>query len=308
MELISWVTFFVLLIGLLWFDLAHVNKKSHVIGTREALMQSAFWIVIALLFGGFVWFTHGHDAAFQYYNAYLVEKLLSVDNLAVFVMIFTYFRTPAEYQHRVLYLGIISALVMRGIFLGAGVVLVSKFHWILYLFGAFLVYSGIKLCFASDDEAEEIQENAVVKGLRKIFPVYDYYDGLNFTKFINGVLHLTPLAIVLVMIETSDILFAFDSIPAVLSVSQNMFVVFTSNMFALLGLRSLYFALASMMDNFCYLKYGISIVLSFIGLKMLIADFVHIETWLSLVITVLILSTSVIASLIKPAKSEEPII
>lgn len=306
MEFMSWLIFGVVVTGLLVFDLVFVNKKPHAIETKEALVQSAFWVLMAVLFGVFVFATHGSVAGYEYLTAYIVEKSLSVDNLFVFLLIFQYFKTPAEYHHRVLYWGILSAILLRAFFLGTGVALINIFWPSLLIMGAVLVFMGVRMLMhaGQDDDEEDITENAVVTWVRKVFPTTEEYNGTNFTKVINGVKHLTPLALALVMIETSDILFAFDSIPAVLSISQNMFVVYASNIFAIMGLRSLYFALASVVDKFCYLQYGISIVLVFIGLKLLTGHFLHIETWVSLLITCSLLGGSVIASIVKPPVKE----
>ena len=312
--MLIWIGFFVFVAVLLALDLGVFNRKDHVFSFKEALGWSAVWITISCIFGGWVWYHFGPELGSQWFTAYVLEKSLSVDNLFVISLIFTFFATPAKYQHRALFWGIIGAIVFRGIFILGGVAIVTHFKWILYLFGAFLVYSGGKIIFTNEEEAE-IEENGVVKWFKKHFNVYPNYDGHNFfTKVKAGYKGLGPtgyvkknakhiptlLFIVLLMVETTDILFAVDSIPAALGVSKNAFILYSSNIMAVLGLRALYFVLLSIMDKFWLLKYGIGIVLAFIGVKMLGEHWIHISSNLSLFVTLGLLVGSIIFSYIIP--------
>lgn len=313
--MLLWIGFFVFVGILLALDLGVFNRKDHVFSTKEALMWSLVWITISCIFGGWVWYHFGSELGSQWFTAYVLEKSLSVDNLFVISLIFTFFSTPAKYQHRALFWGIIGAIVFRGIFILTGVAIVNQFAWILYLFGAFLIYSGIKIIF-SDDDNPEVEENAVVKWFKRNFNIYPNYDGHNFFKK-ESIVRLyqgkrereiknkdviiyvpTLLFIVLLMIETTDIIFAVDSIPAALGVSKNAFILYSSNIMAVLGLRALYFVLLSIMDKFWMLKYGIGLVLTFIGVKMLGEHWIHISSNISLIITLSILSLSILLSLV----------
>lgn len=271
---------------------------------REALSWSAVWISLAFAFNIGVYFLKGPDSALEFLAGYLLEESLSVDNLFVFLLVFSYFKVPSDYQHKVLFWGIIGALVMRALFIGLGTVLIAQFHWILYLFGVFLVITGIRMAFDKGDEVNP-ENNILVKIFRKFFPVKDTYHGSDFFVIENGRRYATLLFIVLIIVEATDILFAVDSIPAVFAVTQDPFIVYTSNIFAILGLRSLYFALAGIMNLFHYLKFGLSIILSFIGVKMLIMDIYKIPIGLALGFVVFVLIASIIASKIWPQEESE---
>jgi tellurite resistance protein TerC len=272
---------------------------------KEALIWSAVWIGVALLFNVGVYFMKGKELAVQFLAGYLLEKSLSVDNLFVFLLIFNYFHLPTKYQHEVLFWGIIGALVFRAIFIVCGLGLLHYFSWMIYVFGAFLVWTGVKLAFEKDKKVEP-ENNVFVKMFRRFFPLTnDYHDGKFFVR-IDGVLHATPLIVILLVVESTDIVFAVDSIPAVLAISRDAFIIYTSNVFAILGLRALYFALAQLMKLFHHLHYGLSLILVLIGIKMIVAHFVHIPTVVTLGTIFLILTVSVVASLIWPQREEAP--
>lgn len=298
-----WVAFGIMIFILLALDIAVFNRKSHEIKLKEAVLWSAFWITLALLFNVVVYAFYGHESALQFLTAYLVEKSLSMDNLFVFLMIFSFFKVPHKYQHKVLFWGIIGALVMRLFFIYAGITLINKFHWIIYIFGAMLIYSGIKML--KDKETEILPEkNRVLKLFRKFMPTTSkYHDGHFFVR-LDGILHATPLFVVMIVIETSDLIFAVDSIPAVLAISNDTFIVYTSNIMAILGLRALFFALAGVMNIFEYLHYGLSAILIFVGVKMVVADIYKISIFASLGIIFSILCLSIIASVIDSRKKE----
>ncbi len=302
--MLIWIGFFVFVAVLLALDLGVFNRKDHVFSFKEALGQSAVWITISCIFGGWVWYQFGPELGSQWFTAYVLEKSLSVDNLFVISLIFTFFATPAKYQHRALFWGIIGAIVFRGIFILGGVAIVTHFKWILYLFGAFLIYSGGKIIFTNEEEAE-IKENGIVKWFKKHFNIYPDYFGHDFFIYSTTYFKRVPtlLFIVLLMIETTDIIFAVDSIPAALGVSKDAFILYSSNIMAVLGLRALYFVLLSIMDKFWLLKYGIGIVLAFIGVKMLGEHWIHISSNLSLFITLGLLSGSIALSYIFPQKN-----
>jgi tellurite resistance protein TerC len=300
-----WAGFNLFIITLLLIDLGIFNRKSHEVKTKEALTWTGIWISIALLFNLGIYFWKGQEKAMEFLAGYLIEKSLSVDNLFVFLMIFTFFKVPKIHQHKVLYWGIFGALIMRAVMIGTGAALVSAFHWVLYIFGALLVYTGIKMAFQKEDEGFKPGENPVVRAFKRFLPVTADYQADRFFVRNNGILMATPLFITLIMIETSDLIFAVDSIPAIFGVSADPFIIYTSNVFAILGLRSLFFALASVMDRFHYLKYGLSVVLVFIGTKMLIADLFRIPIAAALCIVVAILAGSVVISLLKPESKKE---
>lgn len=281
---------------MLALDLGVFHRRAHGVRFREALAWSAMWIALAGSFAVLVYFWHGRTPSLEFVTGYVIELSLSVDNLFVFLLIFRYFRVPAEQQHKVLFWGILGALVMRAIFILAGVGLIRRFHWIIYLFGALLVYSGIK--FLRQENANiHPEKNPVLRIFRRLMPVTkDYVDGKFFVR--QRGLYATPLLVALLVVETSDLLFAVDSIPAILAITLNTFIVYTSNVFAILGLRSMYFALATMMDVFHYLHYGLSVVLIFIGAKMLISHYYEIPTVVALLTVVLVLGISVGASLL----------
>jgi tellurite resistance protein TerC len=298
---LGWIGFASIVLFLLFLDLWVLNRKAHTIGIREALWTSLGWFVVALIFNAGVYFTMGSEKAVSFFAGYLMERALSVDNLFVFLLIFSYFKVPSQYQHRVLFWGIFGALVMRAVFIAAGISLIHYFDWIIYVFGAFLIYTAFKL--VSDTEKEiEPEKNPVIKLFRKFMPVSKKYVQGKF--FVRNKLGLvaTPLFIVMIVIETSDVVFAVDSIPAILAITTDPFIVYTSNVFAILGLRALYFAIAGLMQLFYYLNYGLSVILAFIGVKMLSTHFVHIPISVSLGVIVSTLAFSILASVIWPKK------
>jgi len=304
-----WILFNVFVIGLLLLDLLVLNRRAHAVKLGEALGWSAFWITLSLSFNYLVYRTMGHEAGMQWLTGYLIEKALSVDNLFVFLLIFTYFKVPAEYQHRILFWGVLGALVLRGLFIVAGAALLAKFHFLLYILGAFLVYTGVRMALSGGADPEiDPHNNPIVRWLSRRLPITRQLDGGRFFTTRDGVRFATPLLVVLVMVETTDVVFAADSIPAILAITRDTFVVYTSNVFALLGLRALYFALASLMTLFHYLSYGLALILIFIGGKLLAEDLLreHFNLVLpmpvSLGIVGVLLLGSVGASLLWPKK------
>jgi len=299
-----YVFFTVAIIALLLVDLGLFQRKERDIKIKEALGWSAAWITLALLFNVGLFFWHGKEASLQFLTGYLIELTLSVDNLFVFVLIFMYFRVPTQYQHKVLFWGIIGAQVMRGLLIGLGVALIWKFHWILYLFGIFLVFTGVKMGF--QDEAAEIspERNILVRIFRKFMPITAGYHGSRFFVKLDGRRYATLLFVVVLVVETTDLLFALDSIPAIFAITTDPFIVYTSNIFAILGLRSLYFALAGLMNLFHYLKIGLAVVLTFVGTKMLLAEVFPIPILLTLLVVGGVILLSVLASLIWPKREE----
>ncbi len=312
-NLIFWVLFVVFVLAMLALDLGVFNRKAHVVHFKEAVGWTIFWVSLAGLFAVLLlqWghlMTGDHSRpnsqlSLEFVTGYLIEESLSVDNLFVFLLIFRYFKVPPEQQHRVLFWGIIGALVMRAIFIIAGVSLIHRFDWITYIFGAFLVYMGVRLFFQKEDE-QQMERSPMVRFFQKHMRLTKNYEGGKFWVMRNGVRLFTPLMLVLLVVEASDVIFATDSIPAILAITQDAFVVFTSNVFAILGLRSLYFALAGMMKTFHLLHYGLSIILTFIGVKMLGAHWYKIPTIAALGVIVAVLAMSVAASLIFPPKAE----
>jgi tellurite resistance protein TerC len=300
--LLFWILFNLFVVAMLVLDLGVLNRRSHRVGFREALIWSGVWIALAAGFAVFVFFWHGRTSMLEFVTGYVVELSLSVDNLFVFLVIFRYFKVPDDHQHKVLFWGIVGALVMRGLFILAGVTLIRRFEWITYFFGALLVYSGIKLLRQGETEIHP-EKNPVLRLFRKLMPVTKDYVGGKFLVRNPG-LYATPLLVVLILIETTDVLFAVDSIPAVLAITLDAFIVYTSNVFAILGLRSMYFALAGMMDLFHFLHYGLSVVLMFVGVKMIAAHYFHIPTIWTLAVIVLVLGTSIVASLRHPKKKK----
>jgi len=303
--LVFWILFNLFVVAMLALDLGALNRRSHSVGCREALAWSGVWIALAAAFAVLVLFWQGRAQALQFVTGYVIELSLSVDNLFVFLVIFRYFKVPDEHQHKVLFAGIFGTLLMRGVFVLAGVGLIGRFSWITYAFGALLVYSGLKLLQQRGTEIHP-EKNPVLRLFRRVFPVTEeYVDGQFFTRrFVaeRSGLYATPLLVVLLVVETTDILLAVDSIPAVFAITLNAFIVYTSNVFAILGLRSMYFALAGMMDLFHYLHYGLSVVLIFVGLKMLGSHYVDIPTEWVLAIVLFVLAASVVASLVNPQK------
>ena len=286
---------------MLGLDLGVFHRRAHTVKFREALAWSAVWIALAVIFAVVVFFWHGRIPALEFVTGYVIELSLSVDNLFVFLLIFRFFQVPAVHQHKVLFWGILGALIMRAVFIAAGVGLIQRFHWIVYVFGAFLVYSGIKLFFQEEAEIHP-EKNPVLRLFRRFVPVTKDYEGDKFFVRRPG-LYATPLFVVLLVVETTDLLFAVDSIPAILAITRDAFIVYTSNVFAIMGLRSMYFALAGMMEMFRYLHYGLSLVLVFVGAKMLLSHYLEIPTPVALAAVAGVLAISVIASMANPKKA-----
>jgi tellurite resistance protein TerC len=283
---------------MLALDLGVFHRKAHEVSVREATVWSAVWIALAMTFNAFVYFTRGAEQGIQFFTGYVIEKSLSVDNIFVIALIFGFFAVPKLYQHRVLFWGILGALVMRAAFIAAGAALLERFHWILYVFGAFLLFTGIKMALHRNEEIHP-EHNPVLKLVRRMMPVTNDYEGPHFFMRKAGTLMATPLFLVLVLVETADLIFAVDSIPAIFAVTRDPFIVYTSNIFAILGLRSLYFVLAGVMDKFVYLKLGLSAILGFVGSKMLITEVYKIPATVSLLVVVAILALAVMASVLR---------
>lgn len=301
-ETLLLVVFSVFIVALLLLDLGVFQRKDREIKIREALGWSAVWISLALLFNVGVFFFQGREPALQFLTGYLIELSLSVDNLFVFLLIFLFFRVPAAYQHKVLFWGILGAQIMRGILIAIGVVLISHFHWILLIFGVFLVVTGLKMAFQKETAQVRPERNLVVRFFKKIMPVTPGYHGSKFFLKLEGKRYATLLFIVLIVVETTDLLFALDSIPAIFAITTDPFIVYTSNIFAILGLRSLYFALAGLMNLFHYLKIGLSVILIFVGIKMLVSDFLPIPISIALAVVAGVLLVSIVASVIWPTR------
>ncbi len=305
-EIYFWIVFNAFVILLLGLDLFVLHKDEHEIKIKEALLTSLFWIVLSLAFNVGIYFWKGQDAALEFLTAYLIEKSLSVDNLFVFILIFSFFKIPVKYQHKMLFWGVIGALVLRGIFIIVGVALIERFEFIIYILGAFLVYTGIKMALTQEQDVDP-EHNPLVNWVSKHLRMTKNAVGGKFFIKQNGKLYATPLFLVLIMIESTDVVFAADSIPAILAISKDPFIVYTSNVFALLGLRALYFALAGIMQLFHYLHYGLSLILVFIGVKLLISDFYHLDMRIALLVVGAILTISVVVSLMFPKpKGEMP--
>lgn len=300
----GWAIFNGAVILMLLLDLGVFNRKAKKVTVKAALYWTAFWIILSMAFNGWIFDNFGNEAGLDFFTGYILEKSLSVDNLFVFLLIFNYFKVPPHLQHRVLFLGILGALVLRGVFIYLGATLVQQFHWVLYIFGAFLVFSGFKLFFLDDDE-DQNPENAIVRAFRKRMRVTEEFVEEKFFVVKDGIRYATPLFLVLIAVETSDVLFAVDSIPAIFGVTQDPFIVYTSNVMAILGLRSLYFALAGLLEYFHYLNSGLALVLIFIGVKMLGESFFEIGDALELGVIALILLCSVLASILFPKKAEQ---
>ncbi|MGA2978304.1 MAG: TerC family protein [Terriglobales bacterium] len=296
--LVFWILFNLFVLAMLTLDLGVLNRPSQRVSFRQALAWSGVWIALAAAFAVLELFWHGRAQALQFVTGYVIELSLSADNLFIFLVIFRYFKVPDEHQHKVLFWGILGALLMRGVFILTGVGLIHRFSWITYAFGALLVYSGLKLLRQGESKIHP-EKNFVLRLFHRIFPVTREYVGGQFFTRREG-LYATPLLVALLVVETSDILLAVDSIPAVLAITLNAFIVYTSNVFAILGLRSMYFALSGMMDLFHYLHYGLSVVLILIGLKMLGSHYVHIPTEWALAIVLAVLGASILASLLNP--------
>jgi len=302
-----WVLFLAFVLAMLVLDLGVFHRKAEVIGFKKAMRWSAFWVSLAVGFALLVYLWRGQHSTLEFVTGYLIELSLSVDNLFVFLMLFAYFRVPGERQYKVLFWGIIGALVMRAAFIAAGVALIQTFRWIIYIFGAILIWSGFKLLRAEDRHVDP-EKNPVLRLFRRWMPVTEnYVDGKFFIRR-EGRSFATPLFVVLLVVETTDLMFAVDSIPAILAITQDPFIIYTSNVFAILGLRSLYFSLAGMMTMFHYLNYGLSIILIFVGMKMLASRFVHVPIVLALGVVAGVLAVSVIASLLFPRKQADKLV
>ena len=314
----KWVGFIAIIVTLMAFDLGILHKKHHEIGVSESLRLSAFYITLACLFGGWVWYDLGAQAGKEYYTAFFVEKSLSLDNVFVISLVFTFFAVPRMYQHKVLFWGIIGVIVLRGIMIGLGAVIVAKFSWILYIFAAFLIFTGIKMLFMpGEDETPDLSNNKALKWMKRRLPVTEDFHGDRFFVKLPDPENpkkkkrfYTPLFLCLVLVELADLVFAVDSVPAVFTITSNPYVVYTSNIFAILGLRALYFALAAIIHRFHYLKYALALVLVFIGSKVFIADLLGLEKFpaaISLGVTVGLIAGGIIVSLIKTAKPKPDI-
>jgi tellurite resistance protein TerC len=292
-----WIGFNFFVIVMLILDLGVFHRKSKVVSVKEALIWTCVWVFLAFLFNVFVYYQLGEEKAFEFFTGYLIEKSLSVDNIFVIILIFSFFNVPAAYQRKVLFWGIMGALVMRVCFILAGVELIHKFHWLIYIFGGFLIFTGIRILTQGDLKLNP-EKNPVVKFVRRIFRVTRDFEGDQFFIRRGKLLWATPLFVVVVLIEATDLIFAVDSIPAILAVSDDPFIVYTSNVFAILGLRSLYFALAGMEKYFTHLKYGLSAILIFVGVKMCIADYYKVPIEISLAFIILTLAVSVLSSMV----------
>ena len=295
-----WIGFNVFVLAMLALDLGVFHKKCHVVTFKESITWTAVWVTLAMIFNAWLWKTYGPQKGLEFFTGYVIEKSLSVDNVFVWAMLFTYFAVPPLYQHKILFWGVIGALIMRAgmIFLGAA--LITKFAWIIYIFGAFLILTGLKMIFKKEEEIHP-ENNPVVRWFKKFMPVTPDFRGEKFFVRENGIRMATPLFVVLILVEITDLIFAVDSIPAIFAVTKDPFIVYTSNVFAILGLRSLFFALSGVMDKFHYLKIGLGVVLTFVGVKMILAHTDYkIDTVASLGVIVAILTASVVASLVKP--------
>ncbi len=299
-----WVGFIAFVLAMLSLDLGVFNRTPHVVKPREALVWTGVWVGLALVFAGGLAVFANQQAALTFLTGYVIEESLSVDNIFVIVLIFQYFAVPAQYQHRVLFWGILGALVMRGLFIGVGAALLARFEWIIYIFGALLVVTGIRMAVKGDEEFDG-EQNPVVKFVRKVLPLTDGYRGKHFFSNENGKRHATPLLLVLVLVEATDLIFAIDSIPAIFGITRDPFLVFTSNIFAVMGLRSLFFLLAHVVTKFHLLKYGLAFILTFVGAKMLLESWIHIPILISLGVVIGVLAASIAASLVWPARKTE---
>jgi tellurite resistance protein TerC len=299
-----WVIFTIGVLVVLALDLGVFHRDDHTISVKEALIWSGIWTLLALIFNLGIWLVSGPQAGLEFFTGFLIERSLSIDNIFVFILVFSYFAVPPKYQYKVLFWGILGALVMRIALILVGAVLIKEFHWVVYLFGALLLVSGIRMAVQGEAKMEP-DKNPFVKFFRRLMPVTnEYHNGSFFTR-IKGVLYATPLFLVLLVVESTDLVFALDSIPAIFAITEDPFIVYTSNVFAILGLRSLYFALAGIMDRFHYLKLGLSATLVFVGAKMILTDVVKIPVLASLGVVAAILAVSIVASLLRPGQGEE---
>lgn len=299
-----WVAFNAFILGMLALDLGLLGKQEHVIKFREAVIRTSIWVGMALAFAVGLWWFEGRNAALTFLTGYLIEESLSVDNIFVMVVIFSYFGVPPLYQHRVLFWGIIGALVMRGTFIIVGAWLLSHFHFIIFVFGGLLILTGLRMAF-KEEKPFDAESNKIVKLVRKFIPLSTAYDGKKFFTIRNGKRMATPLLLVLLLVEFTDLVFAIDSIPAIFAVTRDPFLVYTSNVFAILGLRSMYFLLAGVIDKFHFLRYGLAFILTFVGIKMTISDWYHIDTMVSLAVVVSGLVATIVLSLLFPKDQDE---
>jgi len=302
-----WVGFTLFVLAMLALDLGVFHRKAHAVSAREALLWSVVWITLAMVFNIGLYIFSGAELALEFFTGYLIEKSLSVDNIFIFVLLFTSFQVPPAAQHRVLFWGVLGALVMRGILIALGAVLLTNFHWVMYLFGAFLIVTGLRMAFGRETEVHP-EKNPLLKLVRRIIPVTDGYEGERFIVRKADRWVITPLLLVLIVVESTDLIFALDSIPAIFAVTNDPFIVYTSNIFAILGLRSLYFVFADAMGKFYYLKPGLAVILCFVGAKMVLSDIYHIPTLLALAVIVVILSIVIVASVVRTRRAgiEDP--
>ncbi|NBO38472.1 TerC family protein [bacterium] len=304
-NMIFWVAFHIFIIAMLALDLGVFHRNSHVVSMKEALTWSAVWVALALVFNGWVYFEFGKQAGVEFFTGYLVEKSLSVDNIFVFTMIFAALNIPRIYQHRVLFWGVLTALVLRAVMILAGVKLIETFHWSIYVFGALLVVTALKMLKDTETKELHLENSLPLRLLRKVMPVTHKLDGENFTTRVDGRWFATPLLAALILVEASDVVFAVDSIPAVLAISKEPFIVYTSNVFAIMGLRSLYFVLADLAGRFAHLKYGLAAVLFFVGSKMIAVDLIKIPPFISLAIISSLLGLSILSSLLHSSRQRK---
>jgi len=297
--ILPWAIFGIIIVGMMVLDLGVLNKEAHEPSRREALTWAVVWVSLAALFNIGVYIFEGWETGLEWTTGYVVELSLSVDNIFVFILIFSAFAVPAKYRHRVLFWGILGAVIMRAILIAFAGVLLDQLHFVIYIFGAFLVFTGYKFLRGGHEEAPDLNSNWLVKVARRIYPVWPHYEGQSFTIIKDGVRYLTPLALVLVLIESTDLVFAVDSIPAIYGITDNLFVIYTSNIFAILGLRSMYFVLSGYIAGLVYLKQALAAILTFVGLKMLLVDVIHIHPLVSLGVIIGILTVAVFLSLRK---------
>jgi tellurite resistance protein TerC len=309
--MIIWISFFIIIIVILTIDLGVFNKTPHIISTKEATKWTAIWVTVSFLFSGVIYLIYSKSlidnpdglqpaaASIKYITGYLIELSLSIDNIFVIAIIFTAFKIPQKYQHRVLFWGILGAILFRGLMIYFGVLIINQFAWTTYLFGAFLIYTAVKMLLNGDEDQFEPKKSFVYKSLRKIIPISNHIDGERFFVKRKHITAATPLFVALVVIEVMDVVFAVDSVPAILAITNDPFLVFSSNIFAILGLRSMYFFLANMLEKFSYLEYSLIVILTFVGLKMILQDFIEIPEWVSLAVIAISLLSGIIISLQK---------
>lgn len=293
-----WIGFNAFVLAMLAIDLGVFHRRAHRVSLKEALSWSIVWIALALIFNAGLYFLRGPEPALQFLTGYLIEKSLSVDNIFVFVLLFSAFGVPAAYQHRVLFWGVLGALIMRGILIGVGAALLEEFHWIIYLFGAFLIFTGIRMAMGRETEVHP-EGNPLLRFVHRVVPVTNDYEQDRFLVHRGGQLWVTPLLLVLIVVETTDLLFAVDSIPAIFAVTTDPFIVYTSNVFAILGLRALYFVFANIISQFYYLRFALAVILAFVGVKMVLTDIYHIPTVLSLLVIAVVLALAIVASILR---------